>query len=176
MLEGLFELTVIFFFELTNYLVMFQTMINNILQDLINTRKVVSFIDDIIVGIEEEKEYNEVVEEVVKRLVENDLYVKPEKYKQNVKKMRFLEVVIGPKGINIEKKKVKEALNWLALKKVKDIQKFLGLTNYYWQFIKDFMSTLLENMYQKQKWKRQIDLVGGRTGKQEQKMTMTIKN
>ena len=32
-----------------------------------------------IVGTEEKKEYDKVVEEVVKRLAENDLYVKPEK-------------------------------------------------------------------------------------------------
>jgi len=54
---------------------------NEILQDLINTREVVSFIDDIIVGMKEEKGYDEIVEEVIKRLVENDLYIKPEKCK-----------------------------------------------------------------------------------------------
>jgi len=54
---------------------------NEILQNLINTGEVASFIDDIIVGIEEEEEHNEVVEEVVKRLVENNLYIKLEKYK-----------------------------------------------------------------------------------------------
>jgi len=47
---------------------------------LINTREVVSFIDSIIVRIEEEK-HNKVVEKVVKRLVENNLYMKPEKCK-----------------------------------------------------------------------------------------------
>jgi len=60
---------------------MVQTMMNEILWDLINTGKIVSFIDDIIVGIEEEKRYNEIVEEVVRRLAENDLYVKLEKCK-----------------------------------------------------------------------------------------------
>ena len=54
-------------------------MTNKILWDLINTRKVASFIDDIIIGIEEEERYNKIVEKVVKRLAENDLYVKPEK-------------------------------------------------------------------------------------------------
>jgi len=54
---------------------------NEILWDLINTGKVVSFIDDIIVGTEKEAEHDEIVEEVVKRLVENDFYVKPEKCK-----------------------------------------------------------------------------------------------
>ena len=50
---------------------------NEILCDLINTGKVTNFIDNIIVGIEEE-EHDEVVEEVVKRLVENDFYIRLE--------------------------------------------------------------------------------------------------
>ena len=54
---------------------------NNILRDLINTEEVASFIDNIIVGTEEEKEHNKVVQKVVKRLAENNLYIKPEKYK-----------------------------------------------------------------------------------------------
>jgi len=54
---------------------------NEILQDLINTGKVASFIDDVIVGIEEEEGHDEIVEEIVRRLAENDLYVKLEKYK-----------------------------------------------------------------------------------------------
>jgi len=56
-------------------------MINEVPQDLINTREVVSFINDIIIGIKEEERYDEVVKEVVKRLVENDLYMKLKKYK-----------------------------------------------------------------------------------------------
>jgi len=69
------------FFRLTNSPVIFQTMMNKILQDLINTEKVVSFIDNIIVGTEKKKGHDKIVEEVVKRLVENALYVKPEKCK-----------------------------------------------------------------------------------------------
>jgi len=48
---------------------------------LINTRKVASFIDDVIVETEKEEEDDKVVKEVVKRLVENNLYVKLEKCK-----------------------------------------------------------------------------------------------
>ena len=54
---------------------------NNLLRDLINTGKVAAFIDDVIVGTEEEEGHDEIVEEVVKRLAENDLYIKPEKCK-----------------------------------------------------------------------------------------------
>ena len=86
----------------------------------------------------EEAEHDEIVEEVVKRLVENDLYMKLEKCKWKVREIGFIGVVIGLEGIKMEEEKVKEVLDWLIPKGVKDIQKFLGLTNYYHQFIKDF--------------------------------------
>jgi len=56
-----------------------------------------------------------------------------------VRRVRFLEVVIGPNGIEMEKEKVDGVLNWPIPKNVKDIRKFLGLTNYYRRFIKDFV-------------------------------------
>ena len=69
------------FFRLMNSSVTFQTIMNKILRILIHTGKVVSFIDDVIVGTGIEEEYDEIVEEIVRMLAENDLYVKPEKYK-----------------------------------------------------------------------------------------------
>ena len=70
-----------------------------------------SFIDNVIMGTEEEEGHDKVVEEVVKRLAKNNLYVKLEKYKYKVKKVGFLEVVIGLEGIKIEEEKVKEVLD-----------------------------------------------------------------
>ena len=64
-----------------NSSVIFQIMMNKILWDLINIREVASFINNVIVKTEEEEIYNKGVEEVVKRLVENNLYIKPGKYK-----------------------------------------------------------------------------------------------
>jgi len=57
----------------------------------------------------------------MRRLVKNDLYIKLEKYKWKVKEVRSLGVVIGLKGIKMEKEKVKRVLDWLTLKRVKDI-------------------------------------------------------
>ena len=97
---------------------------------MINTEEVVSFINNIIVGTEEE-EHDEVVKVVVKRLTENDFYVKLEKSKWKVREVEFLEEVIGLERIKIEEVKVKRVLNWLTPKEVKYIQKFLRLANYY---------------------------------------------
>jgi len=57
-----------------------------------------------------------------------------------VREVGFLGVVIGPEGIKMEEDKVKGVLDWLTPKCIKDIQKFLGLVNYYHWFIKDFVS------------------------------------
>ena len=69
------------FSRLTNSPATFQAMINELLRDLINTGKVAVFINNIIVGTEIEKGHDELVAEVIRRLEENNLYMKPEKCK-----------------------------------------------------------------------------------------------
>ena len=112
-----------------------------------------SFIDDVIIGTETEEGHDEMVEEVVKQLAENDLYMKPEKCKWKVKKVGFLEVIIGPEEIKMEEEKVKGVLDWATPQGVKDVQKFLGLASYYCQFIKDFATIVrpLHNIVKKNK-------------------------
>ena len=75
---GIFELTVMFF-GVTNSPAIFQAMMNEILRDLINKEKVAAFVDDVLVEIETEEGHDEIVEEILKRLEENNLYIKPEK-------------------------------------------------------------------------------------------------
>ena len=125
---GSFKPTVMFF-EMTNLPAMFQAMINDIMGDMINEGKVVAFVDDILVGTETKEGYDKIVEEVLKRLEENNSYVKPEKCVQRIWKIGFLGAVIGPNGVEIEKKKVDEVLSWPEPKNMKDIKKFLDLTN-----------------------------------------------
>jgi len=67
------------FFGITNSPATFQTMMNEILRDMINKGKVVTFVDDILVGMETKEEHDKIVEKVLKRLKENDLYIKLEK-------------------------------------------------------------------------------------------------
>ena len=76
--EGSFKPTVMFF-GLTNSPTMFQTMMNDLLRDLVVEEKVAVFIDDVMVVTETEEGHDEIVEEVLRRLEENDLFVKPEK-------------------------------------------------------------------------------------------------
>jgi len=75
---GAYKPTVMYF-GLTNSLVTFQTMMNDLFQDMINQKNMAIFIDDIIVATNTKKGHNELVEEVLKRLEENNLFIKPER-------------------------------------------------------------------------------------------------
>ena len=102
---------IVMFFGITNLPVIFQAMMNEILRDLINEGKVAAFVDDVLVGMETKKGHNEIVEEILRRLEENDLYIKPEKCMWKVKKIGFLGVVIGSDRIEMEKEKVDRVLS-----------------------------------------------------------------
>ena len=148
------------YFGLTNSPATFQAMINNLFRDLINQGDTATFIDDILVATDMEEGHDELVEEVLRRLEENNLFVKPEKCKWKVGEVEFLGVVIGPKGVEMQKEKVEGVLNWLAPRNVKEVQKFLGLANYYRRFIKDFARIavplhVLVRKEQKWKWEKE---------------------
>jgi len=76
--KSLVEPTVMFF-SLTNSLATFQAMRNELIRDLINMGKIGSFINNMMIGTESKEEHDKLVEEILRRLEENDLYVKPEK-------------------------------------------------------------------------------------------------
>ena len=135
--EGSFEPTVMFF-GLTNSPAMFQAMMNDLLRDLVVEEKVAVFIDDVMIATETEEGHDEIVEEVLRRLEENDLFVKPEKCVWKVREVGFLGVIIGEDGVKMEKEKVQGVVKWPVPKNVKNVQKFLGLANYYRWFVKDF--------------------------------------
>jgi len=94
---------------------------NDLFQDIINQENIAIFIDNIIAAIDTEEGYDKLVEEVLKRLKENDLFVKPEKYWWKVKEVEFLGVVIGPREVEMQREKVDRVLNWPASKNVKEV-------------------------------------------------------
>ena len=75
---GSFKPTVMFF-GMTNSPATFQAMMNEILRDMINEGKVMAFVDNMLVETETEEGHDEIIEEVLKRLKENNLYIKLEK-------------------------------------------------------------------------------------------------
>jgi len=153
---GSFEL-VVMFFGMTNSLAIFQGMMNEIMGDLINEGKMVVFVDDLLVGTDGEEGHDKIVAEVLKRLEENDLYVKPEKCSWKMNKVNFLGVVIDQGKIEMEEDKVVKVLNWPIPRMVRDVRKFLELANYYRWFIKNFVAlakplNMLTRKDEKWKW------------------------
>jgi len=104
----------VMYFGLTNSPATLQTIMNDLFRDLINQGDMVIFINNILVATDTEERHDKLVEEVLKRLEENNLFVKPEKCKWKVREVEFLGVVIGPRGVEIQKEKVEGVLNWLA--------------------------------------------------------------
>ena len=95
----------VMYFGLTNSSATFQTMMNDLFCDLINQGDIATFINNILVATDTEEGHDELVEEMLKRLKENDLFVKPEKCKWKVREVEFLGVVIRPKGVEMQREK-----------------------------------------------------------------------
>ena len=87
---GAYKPTVMYF-GLTNSPTTFQVMMNDLFRDLINKGDTATFINNILVATDTEEGYDKLVEEMLKRLEENDLFVKPEKYKWKVREVEFWE-------------------------------------------------------------------------------------
>ena len=93
-----------------------------------------AFVNDVLIKTEIEEGHDKIVEEVLKKLVKNDLYIKLEKCTWKIEKVNFLGVVIDQGKIKMEEDKVAGVLNWAVPKMVRNVRKFLGLANYYRQF------------------------------------------
>ena len=111
----------VMFFGLTNSPATFQAMMNDLLRDLVVEEKIAVFIDDVMIATETEEEHDEIVEEVLRRLEENDLFVKPEKCMWKIREVGFLGVVIGEDRVRIEKEKVQKVIEWPVPKSVKNV-------------------------------------------------------
>lgn len=82
------------------------------------------------------------VREVLRCLREHDLFLKPEKCRFNQSKVKYLGLIVGEGQVEMDKGMVSTVLDWPTLKKVKDIQAFLGFANFYRRFIGDFSKTV----------------------------------
>ena len=71
--------------------------------------------------METEEGHDDIVDKLLRRMVENDLFMKPEKCMQKVREVGFLEVVVGPDEVKIKKEKVQRVVGWLVPKNMKDL-------------------------------------------------------
>ncbi len=111
---------------------------NNIFADMLDISIVIYF-DDILIYSNNSVEHWEHICEVLCKLRANRLYCKRSKCEFHWDSVEYLGYILSPEGLHMSKDKVKAILDWLVPQKVKDIQSFLGFTNFYCHFIHKYI-------------------------------------
>ena len=112
-------------FGLCNAPATFQSMMDNILHDLLDGGVIV-YIDDILIYTEDESTHVKLVQEVLSRLDKAGLGVNLKKSSFHIKKVEFLSYIISEQGMEMSSAKVEEVESWAIPRKVEDIQEFPG--------------------------------------------------
>jgi len=138
---GSFEWSVMSF-GLTNTPTAFQRFMNDIFSDLLDVC-VIIYLDDILIYSNNMSDHHWHVKEVLKCLRKAGLYAKAEKCKFHFESVEYLEYILSPSGLTMSDNKIKIIQDWLEPKKVKDIQPFLGFTNFYCRFIFNYLDIVI---------------------------------
>ena len=126
-------------------------MMDDIFSDMITERIIIVYMDDIFLFAADETTLTNNTKKVLVRLQENDLYLKPTKYKFNKTKVEYLGMVIEEGKISMDPGKLKGIQEWSIPAMVKQVQGFLGLGNFYRRFIWHFSELVkpLNNLLKK---------------------------
>ncbi|KAK3536402.1 hypothetical protein QTP86_008889 [Hemibagrus guttatus] len=126
-------------FGLTNAPAVFQFLINEVFQDILG-KWVIAYIDNILVYSTSLEQHGRHVRTVLSKLQQNHLYVKPEKYEFHRTMITFLGYVISWQGVELDLTKVHVVTKWPNPTMIKELQRFLGFTNFYQRFIRNYSS------------------------------------
>ncbi len=96
------------------------------------------YMDDIITTSQDAKSHFENLRIILDRMIENGLTLKPSKCHFGAKQVPFLGHILSEKGISTDPKKIEVIKSYPAPKCQKDLQIYLGMTNYYRKFIKNY--------------------------------------
>ena len=111
---------------------------NMIFADLIAAGKVAVYMDDILIYSSDAETHRTTTHEVLKRLTEYDLFLKPEKCEFDRDRIEYLGMIIEPGRVSMDPGKVSAVTNWPTPRHLRDVWEFLGFANFYCRFIKDF--------------------------------------
>jgi hypothetical protein len=135
--RGLFE-PLVMFFGLTHSPATFQTMMNDIFQDLISQDKIIVYMDDIMIFSRTLEAHRHIVREVLRTLRKHDLYLKPERCEFERSEVEYLGLIVGVGKVAMDPVKVQGITEWPELETKNDLQQFLGFINFYQRFIRNF--------------------------------------
>jgi hypothetical protein len=135
--KGLYE-PMVMFFGLCNSPATFQAMMNELFKDMIDEGIVIVYLDDILIFTDTIKAHREAVKRVLQILLDNDLFLKPEKCEFERTQIEYLGVIISYNHVSMDPVKVAGIKDWPRPTKVKDVQAYLGFCNFYRRFVQDF--------------------------------------
>jgi len=115
---------------------------NDIFSDLLDVC-VVIYLDDILIYSNDMSEHHWHVKEVLKHLHKAGLYAKAKKCEFHSESVEYLGYIFSPSSLTMSDNKIKIIQDWLEPKKVKDIQSFLGFTNFYYRFIFNYSDIVI---------------------------------
>ena len=124
------------FFGLTNSPATFQTMMDKVFKDEFDLGNVFIYMDDILITTKGNlKQHQQEVAHVLKKLQDNDLFLKPEKCSFHIKEVEYLGVIVGQGKVKMDPVKVKGIKDWPIPTTLREVRSFLGFGNYYKDFI-----------------------------------------
>ena len=136
--RGLYEPTVMFF-GLTNSPATFQAMMDTIFREEVAKGDVFIYMDDILIATSGSLEYHQQqVNNVLKKLLTNDLFLNPKKCQFHVKEVEFLGAIVGKGEVKMDPIKVKAIEEWPVPTDLHSLCSFLSFGNYYKGFIEDY--------------------------------------
>ena len=97
------------------------------------------YMDNILIAIEDDLEFHrKCIHQMLKKLTEHDLYLKPEKCKFKQWKVEFLGVILENGTVQMDPAKLKGTADWSQPQHVTDVCAFLGFTGFYHYFIPNY--------------------------------------
>ena len=120
---------------MTNSLATFQTMMNDIFQDLIAKGIMVVYLDDILIFTRTEEEHVKAIRQVLQVLQKHKLFLCPEKCEFYKERIEYLGLVISENEVSMDLVKVVGVQEWPTPENKTDVQAFLGFVNFYQRFI-----------------------------------------
>ena len=132
-------------FGLTNAPSTFQRFINTVFADMLDVTVIV-YLDNILIYSDNLEDHKKHVRKVLHHLHKHSLYAKPEKCEFHTDTTEYLGYCLSPTGLTMAQNKVDIIRDWPEPRKVKDIQSFLGFTNFYRRFIYNYSDIVVPLM------------------------------
>jgi len=133
-------------FGLCNAPATFQTFMDTQFADFLATGKVVIYLDDILIMATTLVELVKLTHGILQRLLDLDLYLRPEKCSFNQTSVEYLGLIISEGELHMDPVKLTAVTKWPTPKTMKEVQKFLGFCNFYHHFVKNY-STLARPLF-----------------------------